>query len=248
MRFAILLPALAGLAIVANTAAAQTGSVKGSFIYKGEPPTLEPLIINKDQQACGKAQPQKLLVDPATKGVANIFIWIARVNEKDIPSELKKPKEAEVVIDQKDCVFLPHCLIARAGQTLKMLNGDPVAHNVRATMLRNGAFNYTVAPNDREGVESELKRGEILPQPVVCDIHPWMQAHVLVVDHPYAAVSNEKGEFTIEGLPPGKYDFKLWHETSGYVKHDDVENVEVKAGAPTDLGKLEIPPTELPLK
>ncbi|HEX6986818.1 MAG TPA: carboxypeptidase regulatory-like domain-containing protein [Planctomycetaceae bacterium] len=251
MRLGTLLSAglAAGLALFVQAAPAQeTGSVTGTFVLKGEMPKLAEINPNKDPQVCA-AEPvpnQRIVVDPQTKGVANVFIWVSRIDEKDIPAELRKPKEEKVVLDQKNCVFLPHCLIARAGQTLVALNDDPVAHNVRATLLRNGTFNNTVAPNDREGIEQDLKRAEILPQPVQCDIHPWMQAHLLVVDHPYAAISDEKGQFTIEGLPPGEYDFKVWQEAGGYVfGAGGLKNVKVAAGKPTDLGKLEIDATKL---
>ena len=252
MRLSFLLPAglLAGLALFVNSAPAsaqETGTVKGTFVLKGKAPKVPELVINKDQQACGDAANQKLLVDAGSNGIANVFIWVQKIDEKDVPAELRTPKDPDVVLDQKNCVFIPHCFVARAGQKLKMLNDDPVAHNVRATLLKNGAFNYTVSPNDRTGIEEELDRAELLPQPVQCDIHPWMVAHVLVVDHPYAVVSNEKGDFTIEGLPPGKYDFRVWHEAAGYLHRDlkSVSNVEVKAGAPTDLGKMEVDATKL---
>ena len=252
MRIAKLLPGglAAGLAVAlaaAPAAAQETGSVKGTFVLEGDAPVLAPRIEAganvKDGAVCA-ANPvpnQTIVVDPDTKGLANVFIWIRRVNERDIPAEFRKPKEPTVVIDQKDCVFTPHCVVARTGQTLVMLNGDAVAHNVHVNAIRGDTINDLVAPNDREGVRRELKKADILPVPVTCDIHPWMKGHMLVVDHPYAAVSGAQGQFEIVGLPPGKYDFMLWHEAAGYLKGiDAVEKVEVKAGQPTDLGALKV--------
>jgi hypothetical protein len=77
--------------------------------------------------------------------------------------------------------------------------------------------------------------------PVKCDIHPWMIGHVLILEHPYAALSDAKGAFTIEGLPEGTYDFRVWHESQGYVKVD-TKDIEVKAGKATDLGTLKVEP------
>ncbi|MGC1274407.1 MAG: hypothetical protein WBC44_11925 [Planctomycetaceae bacterium] len=253
MRLANLLSAgvVAGLALAVNVApvaAQETGGITGTFVLKGELPKLPAPLINKDQQVCAAAPVpnQTIVVDPETKGLANVFVWIKRVNEKDIPDELKKPKEEKVVLDQKGCVFIPHCLIVRAGQSLVALNGDAVSHNVRATLLRNGTFNDSIAPNDREGVTREMTKGEIVPMPIQCDIHPWMQAHMLVVEHPYAALSDAKGQFTIDGLPPGKYDFAVWQEAAGTLRGiNALENVEVKAGKPADLGKLPIDVSDL---
>ena len=47
---------------------------------------------------------------------------------------------------------------------------------------------------------------------VVCDVHPHMVAWVVVHDSPYYAVTDERGAFRIEGLPPGSYKVTMWHE------------------------------------
>ena len=47
---------------------------------------------------------------------------------------------------------------------------------------------------------------------VVCNIHPWMKAYFFVLDHPYFAVTDEKGRFEIQGLPAGEYTLSAWHE------------------------------------
>jgi hypothetical protein len=47
---------------------------------------------------------------------------------------------------------------------------------------------------------------------IKCDIHPWMNAFVGVVPHPYFAVTGEDGSFELPGLPPGTYTIEAWHE------------------------------------
>ena len=71
------------------------------------------------------------------------------------------------------------------------------------------------------------------------DIHPGMKAYQLVTDHPWVAVTDKTGNFAIHGLPPGKYQFKVWHETAGYL--EKTLAVEVKPGAATELN-LTFPP------
>jgi hypothetical protein len=51
--------------------------------------------------------------------------------------------------------------------------------------------------------------------PVKCNIHSWMHAWIGVLPHPYFAVSNEKGDFTIPDLPPGTYTIAAWQEKLG---------------------------------
>lgn len=239
-----LVAVLAAFAFIAPAAAQETGGIKGTFVLKGEVPKLDPPKIDKDPQVCA-AQPvpnEMLILDPGTKGVANVFVWIAKVDEKKIPAALQKPAQDQVTIDNKNCRFVPHAFVARTGQTMVLLNSDPVGHNVHTFPLRGKAINDLVAPNDKVGIKRPVEKAEILPTQVKCDIHPWMIGYMLVLDHPYGAVSDEKGAFTIEGLPPGKYDLKVWHEAGGYVGFTakGITGIEVAAGETTDLGKKEI--------
>ena len=47
---------------------------------------------------------------------------------------------------------------------------------------------------------------------VFCDVHQWMNAWAVVLEHPLYAVTGPDGRFTLKGLPPGKYTFEVWHE------------------------------------
>jgi len=51
--------------------------------------------------------------------------------------------------------------------------------------------------------------------PVTCGVHPWMRAYVSVLEHPFFAVTDDTGNFKIEGLPPGTYQLEAVHEVYG---------------------------------
>ena len=46
----------------------------------------------------------------------------------------------------------------------------------------------------------------------VCDAHPHMFAWLIVHDSPYYAVTDERGAFRIDGVPPGSLKVTMWHE------------------------------------
>ena len=144
---------------------------------------------------------------------------------KDIHPDLKESKDKTVVFDQKGCTFEPHALIVRTDQKVIVKSDDPVAHNTHTFPIKNQAVNFILAPKDREGKEVSNPIPEILPMQVKCDIHPWMNAYVAVVPHPYFAVTNEKGQFEIKGLPAGDYTLAAWHEEFGE------QNLQVTVGA-----------------
>ena len=51
---------------------------------------------------------------------------------------------------------------------------------------------------------------------------------MLIRPNPYAAVSSDKGEFTIKDLPAGKeLEFQLWQEKAGYLANAKNKDVKV---------------------
>ena len=61
---------------------------------------------------------------------------------------------------------------------------------------------------------------------IICEVHPWMSAYVVVTDHPYHAVTDAYGEYLISEIPAGVYRLKVWHESLG----TEEKQVEVKGG------------------
>jgi len=237
------------LVIVSETGAraaapgSKYGIVTGQFILDGAIPDLPPIVkageAVRDAAVCAKEEVpnEELVIDPKSKGIANIFVYIRK--PKNVPAEFKKSDKPYVEFDQKGCRFIPHALIVRTDQTVKVLSGDPVAHNTHTHPIRNQAVNTAIKPNDREGLPFKKPIAESLPMRVTCDFHPWMKAYWLVLDHPYAAVTDEEGRFTIENLPPGEHEFVVWHERAGYVNRK--LTVKVEAGKTTDLKTQSVP-------
>jgi hypothetical protein len=63
------------------------------------------------------------------------------------------------------------------------------------------------------------------------DVHAWMRGVLLVVDHPFAAVTDEAGAFEIGDLPAGKYSFRVWHERAHFL--DKELTVDIRQGETT---------------
>ena len=66
---------------------------------------------------------------------------------------------------------------------------------------------------------------------VYCQIHSHMSATILVLDHPYFAVPELDGTFTLDGVPAGRYTLVGWHERVG----ERTSPVEIAAGARVSL-------------
>lgn len=214
------------------------GTVSGRVVLTGSAPTLDFLIAQgadvKDKEVCAAVDmPDERLVLGSANGVANAFVYLSKPPRGG--KELA-PAGEPLIFDQKNCRFIPHCMIVPTGATVKVLSDDAVAHNTHTYPRKNQGVNSGVAPNDREGkLEIVYRRPESTPVPVKCDYHAWMSAYHLPIDHPYAAVTDESGNFTIPELPAGEHSFSVWHEAAdgGFVERR--LNVTVTAGTTTEV-------------
>ena len=218
-----------------NSANAQWGTLKGQILLDGDIPKIEPLVKQgnaaaKDAAVCAAQEvpDEKLVVNPESKGIANVVIYLAKKPAKIAPT-VEKSAAPQVTFDQKGCRFMPHVLLVRTDQTVLVLSDDEAAHNTHTFPIKNRQDNFVVAPKDRTGVTVKpLTLSEKLPSKVSCDIHPWMVAYWVILDHPYAAISDENGNFEIKDLPVGTHEFNVWQESAGYL--DKMYTVNIKDG------------------
>jgi plastocyanin len=206
--------ALAGLAAMAVCAVgpAWAGTIKG--IVRAEGVSTEPrkLPVTIDQYVCGKEKDAEDLVLSPERGVRNVVVSLQN------PPPVAKPSEAPppVQIDQKQCVFVPRVVVVPAGGTVEFLSSDRLLHNIHSVTKENPSFNRT-QPKGRT-ISVVFKKPEIVR--IDCDLHSWMRAWVVVTEHPFYAISNERGEFVLENVPAGKYTLQFWQETLGTVTRD----------------------------
>jgi plastocyanin len=122
---------------------------------------------------------------------------------KEVPGQYA-PKT--VSLDQKGMEFRPRILTITTGDTVKFLNSDSVDHNVYSGDV--DAYNLGVFPKGQSRERKFTKPG-VYTQ--LCSIHPEMIAYVFVGQNPYAAAVKPDGSFTIENIPPGKWQVAVWN-------------------------------------
>lgn len=212
------------------------GTLKGTVVFGGEP--KEPKVLEpqgkaeKDPEVCAKNAPivsERLVVDGATKGVKNVFVYLLRPSAVN-PDAKKAAEAAKPEFDQKGCVYIPHALAVMAGVPVLVKSSDPTSHNVNF-QLRNLTQNPVLQPGSK--VEITPQSPERNPGLVSCSIHPWMQAYWMVVDHPYFAITDEKGNFEIKNVPAGTQKVVVWQEAVGAVTPSSGEDVTIAANGDT---------------
>jgi plastocyanin len=205
---------VAGLLLAAASAApaaayeavtvADGGSVAGLVKFAGTPPKLEPLPVNKNRDVCGDQKAAEALVLGSDRGVRGTVILLEGV------ARGKKPA-AEVVLDNARCVFVAHVTAVMAGERARVKNSDAILHNTHGFLGKPTVFNLALPNRDQMiDITRRLTKPGVIR--VVCDAHPHMTAWMIVHDSPYYAVTDDRGAFRIDGIPPGSYKVTMWHE------------------------------------
>lgn len=205
----------------------QAASLSGKINLEGAAPARVAIKMAADP-VCAKAHTepamsQDVLVDESGM-LKNVLVYVKNGLEGqtfDTPTE-------PVVFDQHGCQYEPHVFGIMVGQPFKILNSDPTLHNIHA-LPKEGEFNLGMPKQGMEFTKS-FPKPEV-PVHIKCDVHPWMSAYCGVLTHPFYAVSDEHGNYTIKDLPAGTYTIAAWHEKYG----EQTQQVTVGAEPPPAL-------------
>jgi plastocyanin len=193
--------------------AATAGTLSGRVVFEGAPPPAEVVKMGTDKACITGAGPNPqsdAVLIGANQGLQNVFVHIKSGIDSDYSFDV--PAEP-VAMDQQGCVYKPRVVGVRTGQPLKVLNSDETMHNVHAIPMANQEFNQSTMVRG-SSVTKTFTVAEV-PVRFVCNVHNWMAAWVGVVDHPFFAVTDATGAFSIAGVPPGTYTVEAWHEKFG---------------------------------
>ena len=196
-----------------------TATIAGRVNFTGTAPRARPMDMAGADEKCAKihggkrVKPDTVVVND-NETLRNVFVWVKTgVEGWNFPMP-----EGDALLDQHGCLYEPHVQGMRTGQSLSIATSDPTAHNVHGYAKVNRPFNRS-QPAGAANVSIRMRKRESTPpMKVKCDIHPWMNAYVAVVDHPYFAVTGDDGSFELANLPPGTYTIAAWHE-----KYDSIE-------------------------
>ena len=205
---------------LAATGAAITGTVTA-------PPSLTagpPIATGRDSTICGAAVIDESVVRQGS-GLGGAVVWL-----DDIRRGRPLPLERRLELESDKCRLTPRVQAGVVGSAVNVLGHDDFRQHLRFLAGGEREPRAAVLLGEDEQVIPTERPFTTPGLVVVRDAdHAWPTAYLAVFDHPYFAVTTPNGAFRIEGVPPGRYRLKVWHERAKLVE----QVVEVGASGTT---------------
>ncbi len=191
-----------------NTSGTIFGTVK---FAKKAPPRIE--IDMAQDPACSLSSEPNYSEQYMVKDgkLQNVFVYV----KDGLGNKVYPAPSTPVQLDQKGCRYIPHVIGVMVGQPVEFTNSDPTMHNIHTTADTPTNPEIDISQPPKGGTTQKAFAKPELMIPVRCNNHPWMNAFINVSPNPFYAVTDENGNFTIRGLPPGTYTVVADHEVLG---------------------------------
>jgi hypothetical protein len=196
--------------------ASTAGEVRGQLTWQGELPRVPPYqapVSPLSEQPTGQWQswpnPHAPRIDERTRGVAGAVVFLRgidprRVRPWDHPAVRVEIRDYQLHVCQGERDG--QVGFVRRGQTVEMVSRQPVFHSLQA---RGDDFFARTFPDPDRPCNPCMKRAGVVELQSGAG-HFWMRGYLFVDDHPYFALTDAQGRFTLPAVPPGSYDLVCW--------------------------------------
>jgi hypothetical protein len=209
-------------------------------VLQGKPPPEQELKTNGDP-LCGRSKFQPLktrfYVVGRDGGLADAVVSIkAGLSANEFPASTNL-----VDVQFTNCEARPYMVAVQTGHGVRFKSADRRTHRFQIDPVHNKS--RTSQLNMANSVRVGFPDPELFV-PITCVTHPWETAFISVFDHPYFAVTDGEGRFSIPNVPPGNYVLQIVHRQATGT-NAVLQTVSVSAGKRTERTiMLEVPREE----
>ncbi|MBI4714642.1 MAG: carboxypeptidase regulatory-like domain-containing protein [Nitrospirae bacterium] len=216
-------------------------TLSGKITFKGTPPPPKEFSLAKFPQAkfCAAVDSKgdtRYLHEVNVKGgaLSDVVVFIENV-EKGKPFKFDgadvKIEKCKFFVEKSPSTFVG---VVKKKSPIRVLNtdadpsdpksADGVLHNPHGYEIF-GAKSLTLfnlpLPNKGGTINKPvlLKKADSFMK-LECDQHNYMNVHFQPVENPYYAIVGADGSFSIDGIPPGKYEIHAWHPILGSMEKE----------------------------
>ena len=212
------------------------GTISGHISFSGNPPSPKVFRVQKDPEVCGEKR-SLITVDVNAGLVKGVVLTLEGVTQGK-PFESKNEKASllgegefqfnggrslNLDVQIKGCNFGPFTGVLVADDPVSFINQDPIKHTLHTYVLKKKKaklfltlHNQAILPHqakEKEFTTEKLGKGRVVS--LICDRHEFMRNWLYVVSSPYFAVSDDRGHYSIDQVPPGNYELVAWHPLLG---------------------------------
>ena len=197
----------------------------------------------QDVAVTGQVELLDASIGATASSASGAVVWLTPVTGTPAAAATTAPPPAHGLrLVQHNKSFEPHVLVVPVGSVVEFPNRDPFFHNVfslfEGKRFDLGLYEAGSTRNvhfDRPGISY-----------IFCNIHPEMSAVVIALETPYYAVSDRRGEILIPGVPPDRYLFRVWHQSSLPEALNGLSHEITVSQTGSSLGVIRLTQTTLP--
>jgi len=165
--------------------------------------------IAHSAEAVGKTGIVKGTITLDGRPTSDVVVSIEGLSKEYPRSHVSKAEPK--LMDQQGMKFIPKVLPVLVGTPVNFPNNDNTWHNVFSPS-EDKRFDLGLYPPGENRSVTFNKAGVVR---ILCNVHPNMEAHIVVKEHPLFTVPNTRGSYRIDAVPMGKYRLEVWHSDVG---------------------------------
>jgi hypothetical protein len=244
-------------AVQSHFDAKKAGSISGRVCWLGAAPTCPPIdavtLLGGKITHKSLPNPNAPQIDPATGAIRGAVVFLEGVSPEMARPWNYSPVRIEIHADEIQVVqgdMKPSRIgFVHAGDEIEIVSKDSQLHTLCA---RGGAFFSLAFPDPDQPLRRKLTKPGLVELTSGAAKY-WHRAYLWVGDHPYFALTDAGGKFSLPQVPAGHYRLVCWHPNGKIAAKDRDPNtgmvmryhfaepiqigqpVEVKSGANTTV-------------
>jgi len=147
----------------------------------------------------------------AGKPTADVVVSLEGVPAEIAKVDLASARPKMAVMDQREMKLVPYVLPVLVGTTVDFPNNDKSWHNIYSKSEAKKFDLGLYAPGKSRKLTFD-KPGVVR---ILCNVHPNMEAFIVVKEHPYFTAADKSGNYRLNNVPLGKYRLQVWHPQLG---------------------------------
>lgn len=177
----------------------------------------------------------------ALRDASKVVVWLTPIGATPA---LPAPVQTSIPqLVQKNKSFQPSLLVIPAGGQVEFPNHDPFFHNV-FSLFDGKRFDLGLYES---GSTQFVKFDKPGISYIFCNIHAQMSAVVIAVPTPYYAVSTWRGDLTIDGVVPGRYQLHVFNSSVSPEALTAAEHEVTVSAGDSSLGTIKLSESNLEL-